>query len=108
MAKAKDIFTDSGEIKFINGDLSISDNANYVLAECLFYSSKGEFKSYPKSGLNIRKYINSPIDSINSLRLQNAISQEFKNDGFSINDLSIKYNNKALDYVIKTNCDRIR
>lgn len=108
MAKAFDLYCENGEIKFINDDLAISKNANYELAQCLYFSSKGEFKKSPISGLNIRKYINSPVNNISQQRLKNDINNELKNDGFSTKDLVITYNQRLKDYEIKSNCDRIR
>lgn len=105
---AKDLYTITGELQFVNGDIKIMDNANYNLAECLYFSSKGEFKKSPTVGLNIRKYINSSVTNISFQNLKNEIRSELKNDGFSINDLLITYNQKIKDYEIKTNCDRLR
>lgn len=105
---AKDIKCINGEIQFgDNGDISI-DDANIELAQCLYVSTKGEFKKAPTKGLNIRYYINSQVSSINQQKFENDIRNELKNDGFDIKDLRVTYDYKLKDYVIKTNVDRTR
>ena len=106
---AKDIYTEKGEIIFdINGDISINDNSNYDLAQCLFYTAPGEFKQFPQSGINLFQYLNAPVSSITQQYIKNNISTNLLEDGFDINDLIIEYSLANKDYAIKTNCVRTR
>lgn len=105
--KAKDIFCIDGEIQFKDGDISLHD-ANAELAQCLYLTSKGEFKKTPTAGLNIRYYLNYPVSGINQQKFKNDITTALSNDGFDVKDLKVSYNYKLKDYEIKTNVDRIR
>ena len=108
MIYAKDLYTENGEIVFFNDDLKIENNANYNLGECLMYSSFGEFKQNPLTGVNIRSFLNSPVNNIQLQILKNTVNQQLTKDGFSINDLVVKYNPQLLDYQVSTNCNRLR
>lgn len=106
--KAADLETLYGEIVFTNGDISINNNANYILAECLMVTAPGEFRKTPTTGFDISSYLNTSITPINQQFFKNKLKIALTNDGFSINELIVEYSQKLQDYFIKINGERTK
>jgi hypothetical protein len=92
-----------------NGDLDLgikamagvfSDNQHQ---RDMFSSQPGDWKQFPHNGIGVAKYLKSPSNKL--LTLKNQARQQLQNDGYSVGNLQIAFdeNNKML---IQTNASR--
>jgi len=96
--EVKDIYTNiDRDFDFLDGDFIIdySDNTHI---QNIIESFPGYWKEFPSIGVGIMYYLNS---SGKQQELNNEISRQIKQDGYSINVLEI-----SDDFEIEINCTR--
>ena len=100
-----DFETEDGELIFKNGDFSFFES-NKEHCNAILVSNKGEWKQYPKLGVNLYNYINSPSNLNNQLKVE--IKDQFIIDGFDVSDLVIEFDIVTNKMIINTNANRLR
>lgn len=86
MANVEDfIFTDDGDLKIFNGDLSVEPSDNQHIQD-IFLANKGQFRQYPTIGIGIESKLNG---STNIQFLRKQIRENLKFDNMTITTLNI-------------------
>jgi hypothetical protein len=84
-------------------DILIDDAGNYLKkggdfytgysdgqhGQLLLMSTPGSFRQSPLTGIGIRRMINAKLTPLGKVSLQKDITQQFQNDGYQVNTLSI-------------------
>lgn len=91
---AQDILRDAtGDIEIKNGDLVVGEST-YQEIELLLTTKKGEWKQNPLVGGNLQQFLKQREGRTAALK---EINIQLRNDGFTINKISISNNKLNVD-----------
>ncbi len=91
----------TGDLLIQNGTFVIGPSDNQHI-EDIIIANPGDWKQYPKLGVGIDSYINGS----DLYELNQSIKTQLVADGYSINNINIKYDPQTNVFNVKTNANR--
>lgn len=86
---AKDILTENGTMRILNGDLDFGYSDEQHIDHILM-TQKGAYKQHPIVGVGLFNYINSPMTAVTRTKLKKEIQLQLDRD--EANEIKVAFN----------------